>query len=167
MATLRKLFIEQLKDGYDAENQLLEALPKLIEAASTDELKEAFTTHLEETRGHVEKIQRIFTDLHEASGGKTCKGMKGLIAEGEEGLKEESAGAARDALIIASAQKVEHYEIALYGTLRSWAEELEYEDAAELLNEILDEEAHADEKLTAIAEGGLVEVGVNEEATSR
>lgn len=165
MATLREQFIEQLKDIYDAEKQILETLPKLVEAASDEDLKTTFSDHLQQTHGHVERLERIFSDLGESSFRKLCKGMKGLIEEGKEAL-EGSSGATRDASLIAAAQKVEHYEIATYGTLRSWAEELELDEAAELLDQTLDEEANADEKLTSIAEGGLIESGVNEEATA-
>jgi ferritin-like metal-binding protein YciE len=167
MGGLKEMFIEQLGDAYSAESQILEALPKLVSAAKDPELKEAFQKHLEETRGHVERLDRIFEDLGEKPDlRKTCKGMKGLLDEGEEAIEKHTKSSARDALLIGGAQKVEHYEIALYGTLRAWAEELELDDEAELLDETLDEEANADEKLTAIAEGGLVESGVNEEATA-
>ena len=165
MATLRERFIDQLKDTYDAEKQVLEALPKLVAAASDEDLKATFSDHLQQTHGHVERLERIFSDLGESNFRKSCKGMKGLIEEGKEALEGPSS-ATRDAALIAAAQKVEHYEIAAYGTLRSWAEELELDEAAELLEETLDEEASADEKLTSIAEGGLIETGVNEEATA-
>jgi ferritin-like metal-binding protein YciE len=167
MATLKEMFIEQLTDAYAAENQIIEALPKLARAAKDEELKQAFQHHLEETRGHVERLDRIFSDLGESPDKrKTCKGMKGLLEEGDEAIEEHSGSPSRDALLIGGAQKVEHYEIALYGTLRAWAEELELDGIAELLDENLDEEISADEKLTSIAEGGLVESGINEEATA-
>jgi len=166
MATLKKLFVDQLKDIYDAEHQIVEALPKLVKAASSDELKEAFSEHLEQTRNQIERLESVFSECGEAPARKTCKGMKGLLEEGEEAIKDESAGAVKDALLIGGAQKVEHYEIAEYGTLRAWAEELGLEDAVDLLGETLDEESDADERLTSIAEGGLLEEGVNEEATA-
>jgi ferritin-like metal-binding protein YciE len=166
MATLRDLFKDQLKDIYDAENQIVAALPKMIDAASHDELKAALTEHLEQTRGQIDRLERVFAQVGASPARKTCKGMKGLLEEGSEAIKDQSAGAARDALIIGGAQKVEHYEIAEYGTLRAWAEELDLGDAAELLGETLDEEADADERLSSIAEGGLLEDGVNEEATA-
>ena len=164
MSTLKEVFVEQVKDAYSAEKQIIEALPKMIEAAANDELRTAFEDHLEETRGQLERVQSILSDLGENPGSKVCKAMEGLIKEGEEGIKEQDAGPARDALLIASAQKVEHYEIALYGTLRTWAETLGLDDASDLLDETLDEEAATDERLTAIAEGGMLEEGVNEEA---
>ena len=168
MATngFHKIFVDQLKDLYSAEKQLIQALPKLAKAADSTELAEAFKGHLEETRVHVERLERIFKDLDGSPGGKKCKGMEGLIEEGSEALEEHTAGPGREALLIAGAQKVEHYEISGYGTVVAWAEELGLDDAAELLGETLDEESAADEKLTAIAEGGLLEEGVNQEAST-
>lgn len=167
MPNLHDAFIEQLKDLYNAENQITEALPKMIDAASDSELREAFEHHLEETRGQIERLDRIFTDLEASPGGKKCKGMEGLLEEGEEAIREHSAGPARDALLIAGAQRVEHYEIAGYGTAVAWAEEMGHDDIADLLDETLDEESSADEKLNSIAEGGFLESGVNEAAEAR
>lgn len=169
MATkgFQDLLIEQLKDVYSAEQQIIEALPKMVKAADSDELREAFQMHLEETRGQVERLDEIFEGLSRKPGAKKCKGMEGLIKEGEEALEEVEKGPARDALLIASAQRIEHYEISAYGTIRTWAEEMGMDDAADLLGETLDEESAADEKLTTIAEGGLLAEGVNQEAASR
>ncbi len=163
MSGLKEVFIEQLQDAYAAENQILEALPKMVRAASSEDLSEAFKHHLEETRGQVDRLDAIFSQLDEIPDKrKTCKGMKGLLEEGEEAIEKHGKNVSRDALLIAGAQKVEHYEIATYGTLRAWAEDLDLTDAVELLDATLEEEAAANEKLTSIAESG-----VNEEATAR
>ena len=150
---LKKLYIEELRDLYSAENQLLKALPKMAKGASSDELRQAFENHLQETEGHVERLETIFEDLDESPKGKTCQAMKGLVEEGSEILEEEGEESVLDAGIIAAAQKVEHYEIASYGTVRTFAELLGEKDAAKLLQETLDEEGAADEKLSALAEG--------------
>lgn len=150
--TLRKLYIEELRDVYNAENQLLKALPKMAKAAASDELKQAFEDHLEQTQGHVERLDEIFEALEEKATGKTCKGMKGLVEEGAEILKEEGEESVLDAGIIAAAQKLEHYEIATYGTLRTWANLLGEEEAADLLQQTLDEEGEADKQLNELAQ---------------
>jgi ferritin-like metal-binding protein YciE len=150
--TLQKLFIEELRDIYSAENQLLKALPKMAKGASSDELKQAFEDHLEETKEHVERLEKIFEGLDESPKGKTCKAMKGLVEEGSEILEEEGDESVLDAGIIAAAQKVEHYEIASYGTVRTWADLLGEKAAVKLLQETLDEEGAADQKLTELAE---------------
>jgi len=149
---LRKLYIEELRDLYSAENQLLKALPKMAKGADSDELKKAFESHLEETEGHVERLETIFEDLDESPKGKTCKAMKGLVEEGSEILEEEGEESVLDAGIIAAGQKVEHYEIASYGTVRTFAELLGEKEAVKLLQQTLDEETAADEKLTELAE---------------
>jgi ferritin-like metal-binding protein YciE len=149
---LRKLYIEELRDLYSAENQLLKALPKMAKGAVSTELKQAFENHLEETEGHVERLEEIFEDLEESPKGKTCQAMKGLVEEGSEILEEEGDESVLDAGIIAAAQKVEHYEIASYGTVRTFAELLGEKEAAKLLQETLDEEGAADEKLNELAE---------------
>jgi len=166
-SSMQELFLDQLRDLYNAEKQITAALPKIAKAATDEKLREAFEGHLEETHGHVERLERIFQDLGEPSTGKKCKGMEGLLEEGSEALEGDLSGVLRDALLIAAAQRVEHYEIAGYGTVKAWAEELGFDDAAELLDETLDEEAAADEKLTSIAEGGLVREGVNEGAAAK
>jgi ferritin-like metal-binding protein YciE len=150
--TLKKLYVEELRDVYNAEQQLVKALPKMAKGASSDDLREAIESHLEETKGHVERLEQIFEALDESAKGKTCQAMKGLIEEGSEILDEKGEDSVLDAGIIAAAQKVEHYEIATYGTLRTWADLLNEEEAAELLQETLDEEGAADEKLNELAE---------------
>ncbi|MEY2543308.1 MAG: hypothetical protein QOE81_769 [Verrucomicrobiota bacterium] len=150
---LRKLYIEELRDLYSAENQLLKALPKMAKGASSDELRQAFENHLQETEGHVERLETIFEDLDESPKGKTCHAMKGLVEEGSEMLDEEGEKSVLDAGIIAAAQKVEHYEIASYGTVRTFAGLLGEKNAAKLLQQTLDEEGAADEKLNELAEG--------------
>jgi|ERR1043166_1005177 ferritin-like metal-binding protein YciE len=150
--TLKKLYVEELRDVYNAEQQLVKALPKMAKGASSDELREALETHLDETKGHVERLEQIFEGLGESPKGKTCKAMKGLVEEGSEILDEKGEDSVLDAGIIAAAQKVEHYEIATYGTLRTWADLLNQEEAAELLQETLDEEGEADKKLNELAE---------------
>ena len=150
--TLRKLYVEELRDVYNAEQQLVKALPKMAKGSSSDELREAIETHLDETKGHVERLEQIFVGLDESPKGKTCKAMKGLIEEGSEILEEKGEDSVIDAGIIAAAQKVEHYEIATYGTLRTWADLLDEDEASGLLQETLDEEGEADKKLNDLAE---------------
>ena len=150
--TLKKLYVEELRDVYNAEQQLVKALPKMAKAASSDELREALEMHLDETRGHVERLEQIFEELDETPKGKTCQAMKGLIEEGSEILEEKGEESVLDAGIIAAAQKVEHYEMATYGTLRTWADLLNQDEAAGLLQETLDEEGEADKKLNDLAE---------------
>jgi ferritin-like metal-binding protein YciE len=149
---LRKLYIEELRDLYSAENQLLKALPKMAKGAASTDLKQAFENHLEETEGHVERLEEIFEELDESPKGKTCQAMKGLVEEGSEILEEEGEESVLDAGIIAAAQKVEHYEIASYGTVRTFAELLGQKEAVKLLQQTLDEEGAADEKLNDLAE---------------
>jgi ferritin-like metal-binding protein YciE len=149
--TIKKLYVEELRDVYSAEQQLLEALPKMATGSSSDELKQAFEDHLEETKGHVERLEEIFETLDEKPAGKTCKAMKGLIEEGSEILDAKGEDSVLDAGIIAAAQKVEHYEMATYGTLRTWAELLNEDEAASLLQETLDEEGRADKTLNELA----------------
>jgi ferritin-like metal-binding protein YciE len=150
--SLQSLFLEELKDVYHAEKQLVKALPRLAKSANSPELKEAITAHLGETEGHVERIERIFQDLGQAARGKRCKGMEGLLEEGKEVMEEEGDPAVIDAALIAGAQRVEHYEIAAYGCLRTYAQLLGYDNAVKLLSETLAEEEAADQKLNAIAE---------------
>jgi ferritin-like metal-binding protein YciE len=159
--SLETLWVEELRDIYNAENQLLKALPKMAKKASAPELKQAFKEHLDQTREHVERLEEIFEKLDKKPTGKTCKAMKGLIEEGSEILEEDGEEPVLDAGIIAAAQKVEHYEIASYGTVRAWANMLGEEDAAEILQQTLDEEGETDKRLTELAE----EI-VNVEATA-
>jgi len=157
LASLDKVLEDELKDLYSAENQLLKALPRMVKKASTPSLKEAFTSHLEETKGQVERLQKIGTILGIKLTGKVCKAMQGLVEEGKEVLEEESDNKALiDVMLIGAAQRVEHYEIAGYGTARAIAEKLGRGEVAQLLQESLDEESAADEKLTAISEGEVL-----------
>jgi ferritin-like metal-binding protein YciE len=160
--SLETLFVEELRDLYSAENQLVKALPKMAKRASSEELKQAFEEHLELTREHVERLDEIFENLGKPAKGKTCKGMKGLIEEGAEVLEEHGEASVIDAALIAAAQKVEHYEIATYGTARTWAEMLDQDEAVDLLQQTLDEESETDEKLTEIAESTINATAANE-----
>jgi ferritin-like metal-binding protein YciE len=150
--SLKELYVEELKDTYDAEKQIVKALPKIVKASSTPELQKAFKEHLEQTRSHVQRLEQIFNRLGEEPKAKKCDGMRGILEEGEEVITEGSEGLIRDAGLIAGAQRVEHYEIAVYGSLKTWAEQLGDEQAAQLLQETLTEEKAADQKLTQIAE---------------
>ncbi|MEO6969908.1 MAG: ferritin-like domain-containing protein [Chthoniobacterales bacterium] len=151
--SLRTLWIEEMRDLYNAENQLLKALPKMAKKATTPELKKAFESHLEETRTHVERLEEIFAKLGKKPSGKTCKAMKGLVEEGSEMMAEDGPASVIDAGLIAAAQRVEHYEMAGYGVVRTFASVLGEDDAQETLQETLDEEGAADKTLTEIAEG--------------
>jgi len=150
--TLQKLYTDELRDLYNAENQLLKALPKMAKAASSDDLKDAFEKHLEQTKGHVERLEQVFEALGEKPKGKTCRAMKGLIEEGSEILKEDGEESIIDAGIIVAAQKVEHYEIAGYGSVRTFAHLLGQNKAAELLQATLDEESETNEVLNRLAQ---------------
>ena len=149
--TLETLFHDTLKDIYYAERAILKALPKMKRGATSDELKQAFETHKDETEVHVERLQKIFEIIGKRAQGKTCAAIEGILEEGEEILSEYKGTPALDAGLIASAQAVEHYEITRYGTLKRWAEVLGMKDAAALLDETLQEESETDEKLTALA----------------
>ena len=153
--TLHDAFIDELRDTYDAEKQLTKALPKLAKAATSSELRTAFESHLEETRGHVERLEQVFESLDEKVRGKHCDGMAGIIEEGKSIIEEEFDEATMDACLIAAGQRAEHYEMAAYGTLVAWARGMGHERAANLLQETLDEEKAADQKLTSIAEAGI------------
>ena len=153
--SLQELYVEQLQDLYSAEKQLVKALPKMVKAASDTELQQAFQNHLAQTQGHVTRLERIFNQFGTSPGGKTCKAMEGLIEEGSEMLKKKGEPAVLDAGMIAAAQRIEHYEIAGYGCARTYASELGRTDDARLLEETLNEEKQADEKLTAIAEQSI------------
>ncbi|MCA9883409.1 MAG: ferritin-like domain-containing protein [Anaerolineae bacterium] len=152
---LRDLFHEQLKDIYSAEKQLTEALPKMVDAASDDNLRQAFKNHLNVTERQLERVRQLLDDMDVNPGNKKCKAMEGLVEEGSEMVKENGDATARDAGLICAAQKVEHYEIATYGSLRTWARMLGYTDIAQTLQSILDEEYDADNTLDKIAEGYL------------
>jgi ferritin-like metal-binding protein YciE len=153
VTTLHQLFLEQLKDLYSAETQLIEALPEMAKAAHAPALKEGFEMHLEETKVHAQRIEQIFNDLNEGDPtGKTCQAMKGLIKEGKETISEDASPEVKDAALIAAAQRVEHYEIAGYGTVRTYAEIMNHTLAVQLLQSTLDEEAATNDKLTAASE---------------
>ena len=152
MATLEDLYTDLLKDLYSAEKQLVKALPKMAKNAQSPDLQKALQEHLRQTEGQVERIERIFQELEGSPRGKKCVGMEGLIEEGNELLQEDVEPDVLDAGLIAAAQKVEHYEIAGYGTARAWAQRLGYDKAARLLQQTLEEESMANEKLTKIAE---------------
>jgi ferritin-like metal-binding protein YciE len=150
--TLRDLYVEQLQDLYSAETQLVKALPKMAKAASNAQLKQAFEKHLTQTEQHVQRLEQIFGQLDQKPGGHTCKGMAGLITEGEEMIKMKGDAAAIDAGLIAAAQRVEHYEIAGYGCVQTYATQLGDQQAAQLLQQTLDEEGTTDKQLTKLAE---------------
>ncbi len=152
LLTLRDLYLDELRDLYNAERQLLKTLPKMIDAATEPELKDAFQRHLGETRRHAERIERIFGDLSMNPRGKICVGMKGILKESGELLKHDAEPAVKDAGLIGVAQRVEHYEMAGYGTVRTYAAMLGYSDAAQALQDTLNEEDNADHALTRLAE---------------
>ena len=152
MNNLRDLFIDELKDLYSAENQLVKALPKMAKAATAKTLKTGFEKHLKETREHVARLKKVFSELGESPNGKTCEAMKGLIEEGETVINEDAQPEVRDAALIAAAQRVEHYEMAGYGCVRTYAKLLGEKDAAKILQKTLDEEGATDKKLTQLAE---------------
>jgi ferritin-like metal-binding protein YciE len=155
MNDLRDLYIDELRDLYSAEKQLLRALPKMAKNANDDKLRQAFETHTEETKGHVERLEQIFDKLGKKPGGKTCKAMQGLVEEGKEKMEEDAEPEVLDAGLISAAQRVEHYEIAGYGTVRTYAKLLGDEQAARLLQKTLDEEGQTDKKLTQLAESSI------------
>lgn len=159
MKTLKDLFLDEVADMYDAEHRILKALPKLAKAATSDDLKQAFLSHLKETEGHVKKLEQVFQTFDKKAKGKTCEATVGLLKEGDEIVKEFKGSPALNAALISAAQKVEHYETASYGCLHEWASLLENEKAAGLLQEILGEEEAANDKLTKLARDGC-----NEEA---
>ena len=155
LETVQDLFLAELRDLYNAENQLVDALPKMADAASSTELKKAFTHHLEETKKHVTRLDDVFQNLKEDPKGETCEAMKGLVKEGEEFIKAKGEPEVRDAGLIGAAQRVEHYEMAGYGTARTLAQRLGFQDIAKVLETTLREEKAADEKLTTVAEGNV------------
>ena len=171
LQSLKDLYIDELKDLYSAEKQIVKALPKMVKNATSPELKQAFADHLEETEMQVQRLEQVFEMLEESPRGKKCKGMEGLIEEAKEILEEDAEAEVLDAGLISKAQHVEHYEIAGYGTVRTYARLLGFEDQAALLQESLDEEGAADQKLTQIAETSVnlqaeAAEGEEEETTS-
>jgi ferritin-like metal-binding protein YciE len=153
--SLDELFVHELKDLYDAEHRLTDALPKMAEAASSSDLKQAFTTHLRETQGHIQRLEQVFQLINHEPERSACKAMKGILDEGSDMLSAKGDDKVRDAALIASAQRAEHYEIAGYGTARTFANHLGRTDLAQLLQSILDEEGETDKKLTRIAESHI------------
>ena len=150
--TLRGLFVDELRDLYDAESRLVKALPKMAKAASSEKLRSGFEDHLEQTKGHVDRLKQALTSLGEKATPKKCTGMTGIVEEGDEIIGEGYEGAVMDAALISAAQRVEHYEIAAYGCVHAWAQVLGEDNAAELLEKTLEEEKETDEKLTELAE---------------
>jgi ferritin-like metal-binding protein YciE len=148
---LKELYIDELKDLYNAENQLVKALPKMAKAAASEELRSGFEEHLEQTKGHVDRLEQIFESLGERPQGKKCKGMEGLVEEGSEIIDEDLEDSVKDAGLIGAAQRVEHYEIAAYGTVKAFADTLGHSEHVSLLEETLEEEKETDEKLTDLA----------------
>lgn len=163
--TLRELFLDEIRDLYDAENRILKALPKMAKAAESEELRSGFEEHLEQTKEHVDRLKQILSDMDEKASAKKCPGMIGILQEGEELMDEDFAGSVKDAALISAAQRVEHYEIAVYGCVRNWAQELGEDNAAELLEKTLTEEKETDAKLSEIAE--QINASANSEGTKR
>ncbi|HEV7508939.1 MAG TPA: ferritin-like domain-containing protein [Thermoanaerobaculia bacterium] len=153
--SLKKLYVDELKDLYSAEKQILQALPKMVKKATHPQLKSAFQDHLKVTEGHVERLERIFEGLGKPARGKKCKAMEGLLEEGKEVMAEDMDDDVMDAALISAAQRVEHYEMAGYGTVRTWAQLLGESDAAKLLQQTLNEEGDADKSLTKLAETSI------------
>ncbi len=167
MENLQDVLIDQLADIRSAEEQLTRALPQMASAASNSKLRDAFEHHLEETRGHLRRLDEVFSEIGITPPNETCEGMQGLIREGEEVINSSGDPNAKDAALIAAAQRVEHYEIAAYGTVRTLADQLDFDRAKGLLDETLDEESQADKLLTKIATGGMIAKGVNQKAGTR
>jgi ferritin-like metal-binding protein YciE len=164
LKSLEDLFLHELKDIYNAEKQLLKALPKMAKAANSENLQQAFEEHLDQTTTQVERLEQIFESLGKPARGPKCEAMEGLIEEGKKLLEEDAEATVCDAGLIAAAQKVEHYEIASYGTLKTFAQLLGYEDAVELLQQTLDEEKETDQRLTELAESEINIEAEREEA---
>ena len=159
--TLHDAFIDELRDTYDAERQLTKALAKLAKAATSPLLREAFETHLEETQGQIERLEQVFETLDEKVRGKHCDGIAGIIEEGKSIMEEDFDETTMDACLIAAAQRAEHYEMAAYGTLVAWAKAMGHTEVVDLLQATLEEEKAADEKLSALAEGGINQVAAD------
>jgi ferritin-like metal-binding protein YciE len=166
LETLRELYVDELKDLYSAENQILKALPRMIKAASNPDLRRALTQHEQVTRRQVQRLERIFKDLDESPRGKKCHGMEGLLEEGKELIAEKPEPEVLDAGLISKAQHVEHYEMAGYGTVRTWAQQLGFDQHATLLQETLDEETEADQSLTQLAESSVNIVAAGAEGST-
>jgi|SRR5690554_3741300 len=160
--SLKDLFVDEIKDLYNAEKQITKALPQMAKKASSDELKNAFEEHLKETENQIQRLEKVFEELDMAPRSKKCEGIEGIISEGKEMMKEIKDPSLLDAALISAAQKVEHYEIASYGTVRTYAEMLNMHKAASLLQETLDEESNANEKLTKLALNGINQEALHE-----
>jgi ferritin-like metal-binding protein YciE len=165
--SLKDVFVGQIEDLYSAEQQLLKALPQMAGAATSPDLRQAFTDHLEQTRHHVRRLEEVFAEAGIARSPEHCEAMEGLIKEGTEIVEASGDPLAKDAALIAAAQRVEHYEIAAYGTARTLASELGFSDAESMLEDTLSEEGDADKLLTKIATGGLFHSGINQDAAAR
>jgi len=161
VTNLRDALVDEIRDIYNAEKQIVKALPRIVKGVTSDELSEALQSHLKETQGHVTRLERVFELLDEKARGKQCAGMEGILEEGSQALEEDAEDSVKDAMLIAGCQRVEHYEITAYGTCIAWAQALGLDEVAEVLEETLAEEKAADEKLSAIAESGI-----NEAATA-
>jgi ferritin-like metal-binding protein YciE len=166
-SSLKGLYVEELRDIYDAESQLVKALPEMAKAATSEELRSGFEDHLEQTKEHVRRLEKVLNDMGEKAKGKKCKGMQGLVSEGKEIIEEDFEHDVRDAALISAAQRVEHYEIAAYGTVRTYAEILGEQNAVSLLEKTLEEEKETDEKLTELAEGINVRAAAAESEQQR
>jgi ferritin-like metal-binding protein YciE len=162
--SIEDVYADQLADLRSAETQLIEALPKIADAASDKKLKQAFTQHLEQTQGHLERLEQVIGTSASAVPSEACEAMRGLIREGQRVIRAAGSGEVKDVALIAVAQRIEHYEIAAYGTARALADQLDQRDARQLLSETLEEERQADELLTKLATGGLIVAGINERA---
>lgn len=162
--SLSELFIHELRDLYSAESQLVNAIPEMAQAASREDLRDAFSNHLDETRSQLQRLEDVFGEMNVDPEGNRCEAMEGMIEEGQEIIQQGGQEAVKDAALIAAAQRIEHYEISGYGTARTYAEELGYDGVADVLDEILSEEKNADQELNQIAVGGWLSEGVNVEA---
>lgn len=162
--SLHDVYVHGLKDLYSAEKQIIEALPKMARAASSNDLQRAFEEHLAQSETHLQRLSGILNELGVNPGNVKCDGMEGLLKEGEDVIKSRGNSTAKDAALISAAQRVEHYEIAAYGSARTYAQSLGYNDAANVLQTTLDEEGTTDKKLTKLAEGSVLNGGINQEA---
>jgi ferritin-like metal-binding protein YciE len=160
--SLHEVFVDEMRDVYNGEQQITKALPKMIKAAESDELRRALENHLDETKTQIQRLERAFSLLDEKARGKKCDGIEGILEEGKKIMQEDIEGAVMDAAIIAGAQRVEHYEMGAYGTLVAWAEAMGHNDVARLLKETLEEEKNADKILSELAESGINQLALQE-----
>jgi ferritin-like metal-binding protein YciE len=164
ISNLQEVYFDQLRDLYSAENQLIAALPEMVSAASNEELRDAFADHFEETQNHLVRLEQVFADHGITPNGEDCEAMRGLVKESRKHISQTAPGDVRDAILIAAANRIEHYEIAGYGVAKAFASVLGYDEAADLLDETLQEEGKADKTVTALATGGMFSSGINEGA---